>query len=350
MSTNKTSIYSYDLKSLEEKFISLGLKKFNAKQVFQWIYQKGVVDFDKMSNIAKSSIEILKNNFIFNQFEIINTLIDPRDETTKFLFELSDKRVIETVLMKFDYGYSICVSSQVGCNMGCKFCASGLLKKIRSLNVDELVLQVVTVNNYLRQNNKSPISNLVCMGIGEPFDNYDNIKKFLSILNDPFAIGLGARHITVSTCGLINKIVEFGKDFPQMNLAISLHAPNDELRDKLMPVNHAYPLSMLIDSLIKYQKITKNRIGIEYILLKGINDTAECAKQLVKILKPIYCYINLIRYNEVAENEFKTSDKVNDFSKILNSNNIICTIRLERGSKIAAACGQLRANYEKDKF
>ncbi len=350
MSINKTSIYSYDLNSLEEKFLNLGLKKFNAKQVFQWIYQKNVTDFDKMSNIAKSSIEILKKNFIFNQFKIINTLIDPRDETTKFLFELSDKQVIETVLMKFDYGYSICVSSQVGCNMGCKFCASGLLKKIRCLNVDELVLQVIMVNNYLKQNNKTSISNLVCMGIGEPFDNYENLKKFLNILNDPFGIGLGARHITVSTCGLVKKIIQFGKDFPQMNLAISLHAPTDKLRNKLMPVNNAYPLTMLMDALKQYQKITKNRIGIEYILLKNINDTQECARQLVKLLKPIYCYINLIRYNEVAENQFKTSDKVNDFSKILNSNNIICTIRLERGGKIAAACGQLRANYEKRKF
>lgn len=350
MLTEKTSIYSYDLNSLETKLISLGLKKFNAKQIFQWIYQKHVQDFDSMTNIAKSSIEILKQNFIFNNLKIIKTLIDDRDETTKFLFELKDKRVIETVLMKFDYGYSICVSSQIGCNMGCKFCASGLLKKIRSLSVDEFVLQIVNVNRYLITNNKPCITNLVCMGIGEPFDNYDNLKQFLSILNDPFGIGLGARHITVSTCGLIDKIVQFGKDFPQMNLAISLHAPNDDLRNKIMPVNHAYPLDVLIKALIEYQKITKNRIGIEYILLKDLNDTPECAKQLSKLLKPIYCYINLIRYNEVAENEFKTSTKANDFSKILSSNNIISTIRLERGSKIAAACGQLRANYEKDKF
>lgn len=349
MKKSKTSIYSYDLKSLETKLVELGLKKFNAKQIFQWIYQSYVTSFETMTNIAKSSYQILNDNFEFNNLTPIKTLIDDKDETTKFLFELSDKKVIETVLMKFDYGYSICVSSQVGCNMGCKFCASGLLKKQRNLTIDELVLQVVYANRYLLKNKNSKISNLVVMGIGEPFDNYDNLKAFLNILNDHFGIGLGSRHITVSTCGLINKIVQFGHDFPNVNLAVSLHAPNDELRNKLMPINQAYPLNQLMKSLIEYQKITKNRIGIEYILLKDINDSVQSAKQLLNLLKPIYCYVNLIRYNSVKENEFKTSDKANDFSKILNSNNIICTIRLERGSKIAAACGQLRANHELNK-
>ncbi len=349
MQENRTSIYSYSLEQLEEKVISLGLKKFNAKQIFQWIYQQNVDNFDAMSNIAKSSIQILKKNFRFNKLTEITKQIDPVDETTKFLFKLEDDRTIETVLMKFDYGYSICVSSQIGCNMGCKFCASGLLKKVRGLNVDELVLQVITVNRYLKENKNSRISNLVVMGIGEPFDNYDNLKSFLQILNSPFGIGLGSRHITVSTCGLIDKIVKFGEDFPQMNLAISLHAPTNEIRNKIMPVNHAYPLEKLINSLVKYQKITQNRIGIEYIMLNGLNDSTENAKQLIKLLKPIYCYINLIRYNNVVENEFKTSKNIDAFSKVLNDSNIIATVRLERGSKIAAACGQLRANYEKRK-
>nr|QIQ09888.1 putative dual-specificity RNA methyltransferase RlmN [uncultured Mycoplasmataceae bacterium] len=349
MQENRTSIYSYSLEQLEEKVISLGLKKFNAKQIFQWIYQQNVDNFDAMSNIAKSSIEVLKKNFRFNKLIEVTKQIDPIDETTKFLFKLEDDRTIETVLMKFDYGYSICVSSQIGCNMGCKFCASGLLKKVRGLNVDELVLQVITVNRYLKENKNSRISNLVVMGIGEPFDNYDNLKSFLQILNSPFGIGLGSRHITVSTCGLIDKIVKFGQDFPQMNLAISLHAPTNEIRNKIMPVNQAYPLEKLIDSLVKYQKITQNRIGIEYIMLKDLNDSTENAKQLIKLLNPIYCYVNLIRYNNVVENEFKTSKNIDVFSKVLNDSNIIATIRLERGSKIAAACGQLRANYEKGK-
>lgn len=223
------------------------------------------------------------------------------------------------------------------------------IKKVRGLNVDELVLQVITVNRYLKENKNSRISNLVVMGIGEPFDNYDNLKSFLQILNSPFGIGLGSRHITVSTCGLIDKIVKFGQDFPQMNLAISLHAPTNEIRNKIMPVNQAYPLEKLIDSLVKYQKITQNRIGIEYIMLKDLNDSTENAKQLIKLLNPIYCYVNLIRYNNVVENEFKTSKNIDVFSKVLNDSNIIATIRLERGSKIAAACGQLRANYEKGK-
>lgn len=349
MQENRTSIYSYSLEQLEEKVISLGLKKFNSKQIFQWIYQQNVDNFDAMSNIAKSSIEVLKKNFRFNKLIEVTKQIDPIDETTKFLFKLEDDRTIETVLMKFDYGYSICVSSQIGCNMGCKFCASGLLKKVRGLNVDELVLQVITVNRYLKENKNSRISNLVVMGIGEPFDNYDNLKSFLQILNSPFGIGLGSRHITVSTCGLIDKIVKFGQDFPQMNLAISLHAPTNEIRNKIMPVNQAYPLEKLIDSLVKYQKITQNRIGIEYIMLKDLNDSTENAKQLIKLLNPIYCYVNLIRYNNVVENEFKTSKNIDVFSKVLNDSNIIATIRLERGSKIAAACGQLRANYEKGK-
>lgn len=349
MQENRTSIYSYSLEQLEEKVISLGLKKFNAKQIFQWIYQQNVDNFDAMSNIAKSSIEVLKKNFRFNKLIEVTKQIDPIDETTKFLFKLEDDRTIETVLMKFDYGYSICVSSQIGCNMGCKFCASGLLKKVRGLNVDELVLQVITVNRYLKENKNSRISNLVVMGIGEPFDNYDNLKSFLQVLNSPFGIGLGSRHITVSTCGLIDKIVKFGQDFPQMNLAISLHAPTNEIRNKIMPVNQAYPLEKLIDSLVKYQKITQNRIGIEYIMLKDLNDSTENAKQLIKLLNPIYCYVNLIRYNNVVENEFKTSKNIDVFSKVLNDSNIIATIRLERGSKIAAACGQLRANYEKGK-
>ena len=349
MQENRTSIYSYSLEQLEEKVISLGLKKFNAKQIFQWIYQQNVDNFDAMSNIAKSSIEVLKKNFRFNKLIEVTKQIDPIDETTKFLFKLEDDRTIENLLMKFDYGYSICVSSQIGCNMGCKFCASGLLKKVRGLNVDELVLQVITVNRYLKENKNSRISNLVVMGIGEPFDNYDNLKSFLQILNSPFGIGLGSRHITVSTCGLIDKIVKFGQDFPQMNLAISLHAPTNEIRNKIMPVNQAYPLEKLIDSLVKYQKITQNRIGIEYIMLKDLNDSTENAKQLIKLLNPIYCYVNLIRYNNVVENEFKTSKNIDVFSKVLNDSNIIATIRLERGSKIAAACGQLRANYEKGK-
>ena len=349
MQENRTSIYSYSLDKLEQKIVSLGLKKFNAKQIFQWIYQQHVDSFDAMSNISKSSIEKLKNNFKFNKLIEVTKQIDPIDETTKFLFKLEDGLSIETVLMKFDYGYSICVSSQIGCNMGCKFCASGLLKKVRGLNVDELVLQVITANKYLKDNKNSHISNLVVMGIGEPFDNYDCLKSFLEILNSPFGIGLGSRHITVSTCGLVDKIISFGEDFPQMNLAISLHAPTNEIRNKIMPINHAYPLEKLIVSLVKYQKITQNRIGIEYIMIKDLNDSVENAKQLIKLLNPIYCYVNLIRYNNVVENEFKTSKNINTFSKVLNDNNIIATIRLERGSKIAAACGQLRANYEKRK-
>jgi 23S rRNA (adenine2503-C2)-methyltransferase len=299
-----------------------------------------------MSNIAKSSIDIIENNFVINDIYEIKKISDKNDETTKFLFELADKQKIETVLMKFSYGYSICISTQVGCNMGCKFCASGLKHKVRNLTTDEIVLQYIKVNQYLNKKSNKNISNIVIMGIGEPFDNYDNLTNALNIFKDHFGIGVGARHISVSTCGLVNKFEDFAKNFPQMNLAISLHAPNDEIRNKLMPINQKYNLKCLIENVKKYIKMTNRRLSFEYILLDGINDQEKHAIELGKLLKGILCYVNIILYNKVNEYNFKSSHRVKEFGAVLNKYGVKHTKRLERGINIDAACGQLRINYE----
>ncbi|MDR3257648.1 MAG: 23S rRNA (adenine(2503)-C(2))-methyltransferase RlmN [Mycoplasmataceae bacterium] len=344
---NKISIYSLTLEQLTSQITSIGLKKHNAIQIYQWLYQKNASSFDEMSNIAKSSREILKDHFTFCSLKITKRLIDEVDETTKFLFELHDGQLIETVLMKFDYGYSVCISSQVGCNMGCKFCASGLLKKIRDLSVDEIVMQYVETQKYLNSLNNQRINNMVIMGIGEPFDNYDNIKNALSIFNNHYGIAVGNRHITISTCGIVPKIEQFPYDFPQVNLAISLHAPNDKLRSQLMPINNAYNLDQLMKSIKKYLSITNRRISFEYILLKDINDSDDHAKQLGKLLEGMLCYVNIIVYNNINEHDFQPSDRYKSFMNILKKYGVMTTKRLERGTKINAACGQLRAKQIK---
>lgn len=327
--------------------VEVGAKKFNAQQMFEWVYQKQVYDFKQMTNIAKNSIPLLANVLEIKPFKVIKTLIDPEDETTKFLFQLNDGEFIETVLMKFNWGYSVCISSEIGCAMGCKFCASGQLKLKRKLTAGEIVLQYVMANDYLMKLKNIKVGNIVVMGIGEPFDNYDNLLKAIKIINNPFGIGLGKRKITVSTCGLPDKIIQFAHDQPQANLAISLHAPNDEVRNQLMPINQAYPLNVLFKAIDEYIKITNGRISFEYIMIDNVNDTDECLKQLIKLTKDRLCYVNLIAYNAVDQTNFKCSKRINHFYQELSKYNIKTTLRLERGSKIEAACGQLRARYEK---
>ena len=347
MPNNKISIYSKTLNQLEKDFLNFGLKKFNAKQVFNWIYKNDSINFDDMSNIAKSSIEIIKSHYEINTLKTLTTKIDPIDETTKFLFELHDGNSIETVLMKFNYGYSICISTQVGCNMGCEFCASGLLKKKRNLSVDEIVLQYVVVNNFVVKEKNERIGNIVIMGIGEPLDNFENLIDAINILTCHDGLAIGSRHITVSTCGLANKIVEFGKLLPQVNLAISLHASDNETRNKLMPINKVYPIEQLIKSLKEYSKYSNRRLSFEYILFDKINDSTENALALADILEGLICYVNIILYNSVIEKQYKRSSRAKEFCEILNARGITSTIRLERGKNIDAACGQLRVKHEK---
>ena len=336
------NIYGLTLKDMEDYFISIGSKKFHADQLFSWLYEKRIESYDEVTNIKKELIEELKNNYSIERLKIVDVQEDV--DVCKYLFELEDNEHIEAVLMKHDYGNSICISSQVGCNMGCKFCESGRRKKVRNLEVHEMVLQILMIEKLLGER----ISHVVVMGIGEPFDNYDNLIKFFEIINHPKGLAIGARHITVSTCGLVPKILEFS-DFPlQINLAISLHAPNNTLRDKIMPINKAYPLEKLIPAIKTYLEKTNRRVTFEYILLKDVNDSCECAEELAKLVKGINCYINLIPYNETNNIQFRRTNTIQimKFYDILKKNNVGVTIRREFGGNISAACGQLRSKKE----
>lgn len=334
-----TNIYNYTKDELIEWLSKKGIKSFKATQIYEWLYIHRVKSFDEMTNLKKDFIEELKSVFTIETLNI-KTKQESID-ALKYLFELKDGNLIEAVVMKHDYGISVCVSSQIGCNMGCAFCESGRLKKVRNLLPGEIVGQLLKIE----EDSHLKINSVVVMGIGEPFDNYDNIIRFLKIINDPKGLAIGARHITVSTSGLVPKIKEFA-EFPlQVNLAISLHAPNDEIRNKIMKINKVYSIDTLIEAIKEYIAKTNRRVTIEYVMLEGVNDSRECAYQLVKLLKGMNVYVNLIPYNETSHLEFKKSStkRKDEFFEILNKNGITVTVRREFGSGISAACGQLRA-------
>lgn len=336
------NIYGLTIEEMEEYFISIGSKKFHAMQLFSWLYEKRIEKYEEITNIKKEVLDLVSSKYSIERLKIVDVQEDV--DVCKYLFELYDKEHIEAVLMRHDYGNSICVSSQVGCNMGCKFCESGRRKKVRNLETYEMVLQILMIEKLLGQR----ISHVVVMGIGEPFDNYENLIKFLKIINHPKGLAIGARHITVSTCGIIPKILEFS-EFPlQINLAISLHAPNDKIRNQIMPISKVYSLNELIKALKTYLEKTNRRVTFEYILLKDVNDSESCALELAKLVKGINCYINLIPYNETNNIDFKRTNTVQimRFYDILKKNNINVTIRREFGRKISAACGQLRSKKE----
>lgn len=336
------NIYNLTREELEEYFIGHDSKKFHANQLFSWLYEKRISSIFEVTDIKKEMLEQLSLDFSFSKLDLVQ--VERDIDVCKYLFELSDGEHIEAVLMKHDYGNSVCISSQVGCNMGCKFCESGRRKKVRNLETWEMVTQLLMIEEDL----KARVSHVVVMGIGEPFDNYDNLLRFFQIINHPKGLAIGARHITVSTCGIVPKILEFSHFPLQINLAISLHAPNDKLRNQIMPINRAYPLKELLPALEEYLKRTNRRITFEYIMLAGINDTDECAKELAKLVGHLNCYINLIPYNETNNLEFKRSSTVQimRFYDILKKNRLNVTIRREFGSKISAACGQLRSKKE----
>ena len=336
------SIFSITRNKLEEYFVSIGEKKFKATQVFEWIYRKDARAFEDMTNLKKETIDKLNEEFIFNELKIVKKEED--ELVKKYLFELSDGNKIESVLMVHDYGLSICISSQIGCNMGCAFSQSGRLKKIRNLTVDEMLLQIMEVQKDIGER----ISHVVIMGIGEPFDNYDNFIDLINVVTDAYGPAIGQRHITVSTSGIVPKIKLFADLESGVNLAISLHAPNNDLRSSLMKINNAYNIEEIIDAVKYYLDKTNRRVTFEYIMLKDVNDTEECAKELSKLLKGINCYVNLIPYNETENIEFKRSStsQIGKFYDILKKNNINVTIRKEFGSNVSAACGQLRAKVE----
>ena len=338
------NIYGLTQQNLEQYFVDNGEKKFKAIQVYEWLYKKRIKEFSDMRNISKLTIENLSRDFSINKLEIIDKREDV--DVVKYLFRLEDNNKIEAVLMNHDYGNSFCISTQVGCNMGCHFCESGRLKKVRNLDAYEMVVQLLQVEEDLNIR----ISHVVLMGIGEPFDNYDNVIKFLEIVNNGKGIDIGSRHITISTCGLVPKIDQFADYDKQVNLAISLHAPNNEIRNQIMEINKAYPLEKLIPAIKRYVSKTNRRVTFEYILLRGVNDTRECAKELSELLRGINCYVNLIPYNETSHIEFKKSSKetILAFYDELKKNQVNVTIRREFGSKVNAACGQLRSNYKED--
>lgn len=332
-----SSIYNLTYDELLNYLLDLGYKKFTADQIFDWLYKKRVSSFDEMTNLKKELITKLKEDFTIGLLELVK-----KEEDTgvkKYLFNLSDNNKIECVLMFHDYGNSLCISTELGCNMGCAFCESGKLKKVRNLLPSEMVSQILTVEKI----ESLRITHIVLMGIGEPFDNYDNVIKFIDIINDSKGISLGSRHITISTCGIVPKIKEFS-NYKQVNLAISLHAPNNKIRNELMPINKAYNIEKLISAIKEYIDKTNRRVTFEYILLKDVNDSVSSAIELANLLKGLNCYVNLIPYNETSS-KYKKSDKdvIMKFYDTLKKHNINVTIRREFGSKVSGACGQLKA-------
>lgn len=339
------SLYDFTYDQMTDMALGQGWKKFRGHQIFQWLYRKRAVSIDDMSDLSKDTRETLKQQFSLTPLELRDKQV-ASDGTTKYLFALEDGSLIESVLMQFDYGKSICVTSQVGCNMACAFCASGLTKKKRNLTSGEMVAQVLYVQRDLDEKEER-LSHIVVMGTGEPFDNYDNVMNFLATVNHDRGLGIGARHITISTCGVVPKIYEFAKEHTQYNLAISLHAPNNALRDQLMPINHAYPLEELMEAIQYYAKENNRRLTFEYILLRGVNDQKEHVNQLAKLLRGLNAYVNLIPYNAVDENGFQGVDheQAMVFYDALMKQGIRCTIRKEHGADIDAACGQLRVKH-----
>lgn len=344
----KFNFYDYSLPKLQTYLSENGFKKFSATQAFEWVYLKNEQDFNKMSNLALTAREFFINNFEFRLPDVFETHISD-DGTIKLLVKLSDGNLVETVLMRYNYGNVVCVTTQVGCNMGCKFCASGLLKKKRDLSAGEMLGQVIVMNNLLKAKEEAKLTtHVVLMGIGEPFDNFVNIIYFIDLLNNPKSLEIGARHITVSTCGLVPKIKEFADLKLQVKLAISLHAATDEKRNQIMPINKAYPLKEVISAVKYYEATTNKRITYEYIMLKDFNDGVEDAHALAKLVKGTNGFVNLIPYNPVDEHEFARSprDRVYIFANTLKKLGVHTTIRKEFGNDIDAACGQLRAKAE----
>ena len=324
---------------LEELMKELNEPKFRAKQIFGWL-AKGIGSLDEMKNVPSSLREKLNEVAEISLPEVLTVQQSKLDGTRKFLFELSDGNAIESVFMQYKFGNSICVSSQAGCRMSCRFCASTLGGLQRNLTPGEIVGQILSAEKYTGLK----INHIVVMGTGEPFDNYENLSAFIKIVNDKNGLNIGMRNITVSTCGIVPMIARFGEDFPQVNLAISLHSADNESRDSLMPINRRYPIEELLKACKEYTQKTSRRITFEYTLVKGVNDSPETAEKLASLLKGMLCHVNLIPLNKVVENSFETGSRnsVIKFREVLEHRGIPATVRRELGDDIDAACGQLR--------
>ncbi len=333
------NIYDKTMEKLQDYFKKINENPAKAKIVFNAIYKDKITSFSEIESLSLTVKDKLNNDFDFSKLEFVTK--EESDTTCKFLFRLFDGHTIETVLMKHDYGNGVCISTQVGCNMNCIFCESGKIKKIRNLETYEMVTQLLYITDTL----KMPVSHIVLMGIGEPFDNFDNTMDFIDILTCQAGLEIAPRHITISTCGIAPKIIEYSKRNVVNNLAISLHAPNDELRNKLMPINKAYPLGELIQASRVYSNLGNKKITFAYIMLKDVNDSDECAKELAKLLKDINCYVNLIPYNKTRSTDYEASSKerISAFFDILKKSGMNVTVRREFGGDLNAACGQLAA-------
>ncbi len=339
------NIKDYDLQELKKELNLIGEKPFRAEQIFKWLYEAKVKDFDEMTNLSIELRNKLKENYTMCNFNILKKQ-ESSDGTKKYLFDVLDGNAIETVLMQYHHGKTICVSSQIGCKMGCKFCASTGIKFIRNLTSGEIVEQVLAVEQDIGER----ISNIVFMGIGEPLDNYDNVINAIRIINNPKGLNIGARHISLSTSGIVPKIYDLANENIQCTLSISLHATNNEKRSSMMPVNDAYHIEELLQACKDYIKITNRRISFEYALAKDNNDNLDDAKQLVKLLKGMLCHVNLIPINKIENGEYtkSTNENIIKFRDYLNEHGIVATIRRELGSDIDAACGQLRRKNLKE--
>lgn len=336
---NKKGIKNYTLDDLKKEMVAISEKEYRAKQIYEWLYKKNVVTFDEMTNLSKELITKLNEKYYIEDLKILEKL-ESKDGTKKYLLGLPTGGAIECVFMKYKYGYTLCISTQKGCRMGCKFCASTKAKFEGNLQTGEIVDQILKI----QREEDLRISNIVFMGIGEPLDNFDNLINAIKIINDPFGVEIGARHISISTSGLADRIRDLADLNMQCTLSISLHYTTDELRLEIMPVNRKYNIEELLDACRYYIKVTGRRVSFEYAMVNGLNDSLEDAKRLVSLIKDIKCHVNLIRINEIDETNYKksTNDNILKFRDYLNDNNIVATIRRTLGEDIEAACGQLR--------
>lgn len=336
----KKDIKSMTVEELKDEMLEMGEKPFKAGQIYSWLHKQNVDSFDEMTNLSKTLRENLKNYYDIYSCTIEKKLVSVYDDTVKYLFRLHDGELIESVVMKYKYGYTICVSSQVGCRMGCSFCASGIAGFIRNLTPSEILSQI-----YVAQKDLSVrISHIVMMGVGEPLDNFDNVIKFLSMVSDDKGVNIGMRNISLSTCGVVTGIEKLMEKKLQLTLSVSLHAPNDEIRSRTMPVNNRWNIDTLLNTCRKYTKTTSRRISFEYAMISGVNDSDDCANELASKLKGMLCHVNLIPVNSVKERDYRKSskDRIVSFVKILEKNGINATVRRTLGSDINASCGQLR--------
>ena len=344
----KADLRSMTPEELQKEMESIGEAKFRAKQIFRWLHVKYAENFEEMTDLSENLRNKLNDNYIIGGVKIVRKLVSKEDNTTKYLFELENNYIIESVFMQYSYGNTVCISTQAGCRMGCTFCASTLDGVEKSLTPAEMLAQIYAIE----KDKGEKVSGVVLMGSGEPLDNYENVLKFIKLINCKDGKNMGQRHITLSTCGLIDKMYELADEQLQITLAVSLHAPNDEIRNRIMPISRAYPMEKLLEACRHYAEKTKRRITFEYALIKGVNDSAENARELASRLKGLLCHVNLIPVNDVKERNYvrSTNESIKKFEEILVSRNIETTVRRKLGSDIDAACGQLRKRYKDEQI